>query len=94
MLTPYTQTDPELSYQLEYLLSENSFNDIFIFLQKNWPINYSCILSLNQPNTEICKNNLENVIALHKIAFTLYDILKDDKRLKNIYKPPFYDNQL
>lgn len=91
LLTPYAQTDPELSYQLEYLLSENSFDRTFQFIQKGRLFNYTCILSLNQPDTKFCKNNLENIITLHKIAFSLYDILKEDNRLKNIYKPPFYD---
>lgn len=93
LLTSYAQTDPELSYQLEYLLSENSFDRTFKLIQRGYPLNYACILSLNQPNSQFCKNKVENIVTLHKIAFSLYDILKEDSRLKNIYKPPFYDNQ-
>lgn len=92
LLTPYAQTAPELSYQLEYLLSESSFDRVFKSLAKGYLIDYSCILSLNQPDTKFCKNDLENIVAFHKIAFSLYDILKEDSRLKNIYKPPFYND--
>lgn len=91
--TPYAQTAPELSYQLEYLLSESSFDVVLGLIQQGHPLDYSSILCLDQPDTEICKNNLENIITLHKIAFSLYDILKEDSRLKSIYKPPFYDSQ-
>lgn len=90
LLTPYAQTDPELSYQLEALLSESLFDMFFDLRQNGQCIDYSCVLSLNQPDTVICKNKLENIIALHKIAFSLYDTLKGDQRLKNIYAPPFY----
>lgn len=93
LLTPYAQTDPDLSYQLEYLLSDNSFDIVFRLLQKGHPLDYACVFGLDQPDSELCKNNLENIKVLHKIAFSLYDTLKDDSRLKNIYKPLFYDNQ-
>lgn len=90
LITPYAQTNPELSYQLEYLASENSINKVLTFLQKGQNIEYSCILGLNQLGDEVNTNNLENIKVLHQIAFSLYDNLKEDKRLKNIYQPLFY----
>lgn len=90
LLTPYAQTNPELSYQLEYLVSESSINKTLAFLQQGQNIEYSCILNLNQLDNEFTKKNLENIKALHQIAFSLYDNLKEDKRLNNIYQPLFY----
>lgn len=90
LITPYAQTNPELSYQLEYLASESSINMVLTFLQKGQNIEYSCILGLNQLGDEVNTNNLENIKVLHQIAFSLYDNLKEDKRLKNIYQPLFY----
>ena len=90
LLTPYAQTNPELSYQLEYLVSDSSFNMVLSLLQQGQNIEYSCILGLNQLEGKTDINNLENIKTLHRIAFSLYDNLKEDKRLKNIYQPLFY----
>ena len=88
--TQYIYFDYDLSYQIQYLVNDNF---ISTFFQKIYCFDktHSLCLFIPKGNREVIEDAFNNIIKLHKIAFELYDCLKEDHRFKNIYKPIFYD---
>lgn len=88
--TQYIFVDYDLSYQIQYLVNDNF---ISTFFQKNYCFDktHSLCLFIPKEKSEVIEDAFNNIIKLHKIAFELYDCLKEDRRFKNIYKPIFYD---
>lgn len=89
---PYVQTNPKLYYEIQYILYESSICKYFyISEQYNSHIDYGQVLALNS-SPENIEKHIQNIIKIHKIAFKLYDNLKNKKRFENIIKPKFYKN--
>jgi hypothetical protein len=92
---PTVQNDINLAYQIDYLLTENSLVISFDLLQTTiFTVGFEYFLLLNQTaSSDECfqEDTISNIIQLHKIASKYYDILKKDKRFRNIvYRPYFY----
>lgn len=90
--TLYMQYDPELAYEVQYLLSDSSICHYFNLYKLSLSTDYGNILSLIQENSKFCEQHLHNIKVLHKKIFNLYDRLKRSKKFPNIYMPSFYSN--
>lgn len=91
--TSYIEKTPELAYLIQNLISESTIHVYFdLVCEINSNENYSWVLDLKQSNNKAYINTINTIIKIHKIAFSMYDKLKNKKHLI-VSEPMFYENK-
>ena len=82
----------KLAYEVEFLLSESSISTYFDYISSDSNHTLTNIFPVDvKTEKRTDKRWIECVINLHKIAFKMYDELKKENYLRNIFAPKFYN---
>lgn len=90
--TQYITKNEKLAYEVEFLLSESSISTYFDYISSDSNHTLTNIFPVDvKTEKRTDKRWIECVINLHKIAFKMYDELKKENYLRNIFAPKFYN---
>lgn len=89
--TQYILENHKLAYEVEFLISESNLSTYFK-LRRFYNDHLLVHIFMRTIDNNITDSNLLKCIkSIHKIAFDMYDDLNNEKELRNIFPPKFYN---